>query len=137
MDKVASELVLITGGSGMIGSKLRHILEKQGYAVRLLARKQSIPKLKESGIDTYEWDVNSHDIQDGALKGVKHIVHLAGENIGDSRWTDARKKAILDSRIDAAATLEKALSKIRNFSLCLCYWLLWQCACWKVSNRRI
>jgi len=104
-----NNMVLITGGSGMIGSRLSQILVQNGYKVRILAREATANRLKAKGIDAFKWDVEDHLIEKGAFDGVKHIVHLAGENIGDKAWSEERKKVILDSRINAAITLEKGM----------------------------
>jgi len=102
-------MVLITGGSGMVGSKLARLLKENGYQVRILAREESAKKLKLKGIDAYSWNLESRTIQSGAFEGVKQVIHLAGENIGDKRWSVARKQAILDSRVHAAETLANGM----------------------------
>ncbi|MDO3626992.1 TIGR01777 family oxidoreductase [Mucilaginibacter sp. BT774] len=86
--------ILITGGTGMIGRLITEELLKQGYSVSHLSRKSgNNPEVK-----TYLWDVNKDHIDDHCLEGIGTIVHLAGENIADKRWTHKRKKEIIDSR---------------------------------------
>jgi len=86
--------VLITGGTGLIGRLVTDQLVNQGYSVSHLSRKPgNNPQIK-----TYSWDVSKDYIDEHCLEGVGTILHLAGENIAAERWTDKRKKAIIDSR---------------------------------------
>jgi len=86
--------VLITGGTGLIGRLVTDQLVNQGYSVSHLSRKPgNNPKIK-----TWLWDVYKGYIDEHCLEGVGTILHLAGENIAAERWTDKRKKAIIDSR---------------------------------------
>lgn len=92
------EIILITGGSGTIGMVLSDQLTELGYSVRHLSR---TVKGNEQ-FTTFRWDLSSNYIDPLAFQGVDHIIHLAGENVGEGRWTVARKKSILSSRIDTA-----------------------------------
>ena len=101
--------VLITGGSGMIGERLTDLLLQRGYHVSHLGRKKSVGK-----VTTYLWDIERNYIDPEALRDVDAIVHLAGVNIGEKRWTRKRKKQILDSRIDTARLLYNELKKQKH-----------------------
>lgn len=92
------EIILITGGSGTIGMVLSDQLTELGYSVRHLSR---TVKGSEQ-FTTFRWDLSSNYIDPLAFQGVDHIIHLAGENVGEGRWSAARKKSILSSRIDTA-----------------------------------
>ncbi|MBV8388672.1 MAG: TIGR01777 family oxidoreductase [Mucilaginibacter sp.] len=86
--------ILITGGTGLIGKLLTEELLNCGYSVSHLNRKSgNNPK-----VTTYLWDVYKGYIDDRCLESVDTIIHLAGENIAAKRWTDKRKKEIIDSR---------------------------------------
>ena len=86
--------ILITGGTGLIGRLITEELLSRGYSVSHLSRKPgNNPKVK-----TYLWDVYADHIDENCLEGIGTILHLAGENIADKRWTDKRKKEIIDSR---------------------------------------
>lgn len=98
-------IVLITGGSGMIGTRLTTLLRQRGYEVRHLER-----SIKKSPVRTYLWDVDKGTIDVEALQGVKTIIHLAGANIGAKRWTEKRKQEIIDSRVKSTKLLKHALA---------------------------
>lgn len=101
------ETVLITGATGTIGGQLIPLLIKEGYSLRILTRNR-----QQSGINTaiFEWDIEKEYIEEGALEGVDHIIHLAGSPVSE-RWTNDRKKVILDSRIKSADLLFKNLKQ--------------------------
>jgi uncharacterized protein (TIGR01777 family) len=61
-----------------------------------------------------QWDLNKGWIDPTALAAADYIIHLAGEGVADKRWTAARKKAILDSRVESSALLVKALKENPN-----------------------
>ncbi len=99
--------VLITGGTGLIGRHLSRMLKAKGYTVGILSRsgKQTADFL------SYYWDVNKQIIDPKAILSADFIIHLAGENIGEKRWTDERKKEIIESRILPTQILFDAVSK--------------------------
>ena len=99
--------VVITGGSGTIGKILCKTLVNQGFEVAVLARKKvEIPHVK-----VYVWDVRNAYIEEGALEGAHYLIHLAGAGIADSRWTEERKKEILDSRTKSISFIGRELYK--------------------------
>lgn len=102
------EIVLITGAGGMISRELSKKIEKD-YTVRFLTRQ------KKRNND-FEWNLKKGTIDDSALDNVSHIIHLAGANISEKRWTDDRKKELISSRIDSAELLLKTLRK-KNIKL--------------------
>ena len=102
-----SETCLITGGSGLIGSRLIKCLRTEGYQVRILTRSKSLAST--SGY--HFWSVENNLLDEPVLKGVDHIIHLAGTNIGAQRWSSYRKREILDSRVK---TLHFLFDKIKT-----------------------
>ena len=104
--------VVITGGTGLIGTALTKALAVKGYNVIILSRssKQSPGK----NIFYAVWDLTKQTIDEDAIKNADYIVHLAGANVGEKRWTEKRKREIVDSRVDSGNLLVKALKDIPN-----------------------
>jgi len=99
---VSVKTVLITGGSGLVGTQLSGMLEEIGYTVTHLSR-----KAKEGKYKTYEWDVKKEVIDEEAITTADAIIHLAGAGVADRRWDDSRKKEIYDSRINSTKLLHR------------------------------
>jgi len=99
-------VILITGGSGLIGRRLTGMLKESGYEVRILSRK----KVLVPGARIFNWDYPAGKISEQALEGVDHIIHLAGASIADGRWTGERKREIIESRTFGARFLFNELS---------------------------
>jgi uncharacterized protein (TIGR01777 family) len=91
--------VLLTGGTGFVGTRLRPALEKAGHEVRVVSRKP--------GAD-FDWSPGS--IRRGVGE-TDAIVHLAGEGIADRRWTAARKRALVESRVGTTRLLAEAAAE--------------------------
>jgi uncharacterized protein (TIGR01777 family) len=90
--------ILITGGTGFIGQALCPRLAAAGHEVVLLSR-QARPRLPTGAATS----VTALDALDAGEFG--GVINLAGEPIGDGRWTPARRKLLLDSRIETTAKL--------------------------------
>ena len=99
----ATLTVAISGATGLIGRALVARLRGQGHTVRRLLR-----STRDAGPDDIQWDVASGALSGHALAGVDAIVHLAGEPVAH-RWTNARKRAIRDSRVRGTAQLASAV----------------------------
>lgn len=104
------ETVLITGGTGLIGRRLTQLLQEQGYTVSVLSRS---PK-PQPGVAAYAWNVEAGELDPRAIETADHIVHLAGAGIADERWTDARKREIIDSRTRSTELLAEALRTTKH-----------------------
>lgn len=105
------EIVLITGASGAIARVLSKKLENQ-YSIRFLTRKKEAE-------NEFEWDLENQIVDENAFENVSHIIHLAGANISEKRWTEDRKKELISSRVDSAKlilnTLKKKNIKLKSF----------------------
>lgn len=102
--------ILITGGTGFIGRPLVRRLLKAGHQVRVLSRDAGAAELmlpKEA--ETYTWDGRS-PVPPSALAGVDSVAHCSGENVGRWPWSEERKRAILDSRVEATRNLVQSLA---------------------------
>ena len=105
--------VLITGSSGFIGSALSARLESEGHSVVRLVRREPRPGTGEA-----RWDPEAGYIDEGALDGIDGVVHLAGENIANRRWSDAQKARIRDSRTRGTSLLANALARANPTPRC-------------------
>jgi len=104
------EKVLITGGTGLVGSYLARQLREKGYDVRILSRKK---QPKEDKTLLY-WDLEHDIIDQNAINKTDYIIHLAGHNISQGRWTHDRKKQLYRSRIDSAKLIFYKLNHDNN-----------------------
>jgi len=103
--------VLITGASGLVGTRLTELLLQKGYTVIHLARKKD--KVKKE-IVAFQWDIDKQEIDTLAVQQADCIIHLAGVNIGNKRWNQQRKKEIVDSRVQSTNLLYKTLQQQPN-----------------------
>ena len=105
--------VLITGGTGLIGSALANELLNRSYDVIILTR--SPEKYSNTSRLSYaKWDIEKQTIDGDVITKADCIIHLAGEGIADKRWTLKRKKQIVESRIKSSTLLVKALQENVN-----------------------
>lgn len=100
--------VAVSGASGLVGSALARQLERQGTHVSRLVRNTAQP----DGTDNIVWQPDTGQIDGAALENVQAVVHLAGENIADGRWTARKKKRIHDSRVQGTTVLCEALARL-------------------------
>jgi uncharacterized protein (TIGR01777 family) len=99
--------VLITGGTGLIGTRLSEMLIDSGYEVALLSREPT----KSSHYRSFRWDPTGGGIDPAAVTYADYIVNLAGSSVSDGKWTDERKKDIMTSRLGGLALLHRELAK--------------------------
>lgn len=95
--------ILITGSTGLIGSALVPFLKDKGHTAIGLSRNAS----DSSNIPN--WNPMTGTISPAALEGADTVIHLAGANIADKRWTAARKEQIRTSRVNSTRHLSEAL----------------------------
>jgi uncharacterized protein (TIGR01777 family) len=98
---MSNKNILITGGSGLLGRQLTQALLNLGHTVSHLSRSPG----KDPHVKTFLWDVNKGQIDEHCIDGVDAIIHLAGAGIADKRWTDKRKREILESRTKSIALI--------------------------------
>src|SRR5205823_6582600 len=99
--------VVVTGSSGLIGTALRQALERAGHRM--------VPMVRSGGGgEAIGWDPDRGAIDAGGLEGVGAVVHLAGEGIGNKRWSEAQKARIKESRIRGTALLGETLAKLNR-----------------------
>ncbi len=100
--------VAISGASGLIGTALSAFLTTGGHTVSRLVRRA--PR----GPSEVRWDPDAGTVDRAALEGIDAVIHLAGENVGGGRWTDARKTAILESRVRGTRALAEAIAGLEK-----------------------
>ena len=93
----------------MIGERLTDLLLQRGYLVSHLGRKK-----RDGKVRSFVWDIERQFIDPEAVRNVDAIVHLAGANIGEKRWTKKRKNEILQSRLDPTRLLYDELKERKH-----------------------
>ena len=99
--------VAVTGSHGLIGGELVAELGRQGHEVTRLVRRRA--RTNEAA-----WDPTAGTIEAAKLEGHDAVVHLAGVGIGDHRWTDDHKKAVLESRVKGTGLLARTLAGLSS-----------------------
>jgi uncharacterized protein (TIGR01777 family) len=103
--------ILITGGTGMIGSVLVPALLDKGHRPIVLVRgKIPVGKNNDERVTYSIWDPANGIIDDSVVRSSDAIIHLAGTNVAEKRWTNKRKEEIVQSRVKSGALLSKVLS---------------------------
>ncbi len=100
--------VLVSGATGLIGRALTASLRRRGDEVLTLTRQPEKAETAAVG-----WDPQIGRLDPTALDGVDAVVHLAGENIAGSRFTDAHKARVRESRVAGTGLLADAVAKAR------------------------
>jgi uncharacterized protein len=106
--------ILITGGTGMIGNALSVLLLQKGYDVIIVTRGSAGQKKVAEGLSYASWNVAAQTIDTAAVKKADYIIHLAGAGVADKRWTNKRKKEIIESRTQGSTLLVKTLKENSN-----------------------
>ena len=101
--------ILVSGSRGLVGAALLQHLDEAGHS--------TVPLLRERPADGQvgvHWDPIANFVDTDAMEGAEAVVHLAGENIAQGRWNNAKKQRIRDSRVDGTRLLSAALSGLQN-----------------------
>jgi uncharacterized protein (TIGR01777 family) len=108
-------IILISGGTGLIGSELKTFLTSAGYKVNLLSRKPTDVSKRR-----FQWNLDKKFIDPKAFEGVFAVINLAGSSIIGSRWTTSKKAELIDSRIKSTQllvdTINASHSEITHFT---------------------
>lgn len=97
----------VTGANGLVGRQLCAFLSTGGHEVVRFVRGEPRDATER------RWNPADPDngVAAGALDDLDVIVHLAGEPIAEGRWTEARKRAIRDSRVLGTSTISRAIAR--------------------------
>jgi uncharacterized protein len=101
--------VLISGGSGLVGSALTNALRADGASVSHFIR----PGRKAAAGDV-QWNPSRATVDVAAMEGHDAIVHLSGASIADGRWTVKRKALLRSSRVDSTRVLVDSLARLKQ-----------------------
>ncbi|MFC4263451.1 TIGR01777 family oxidoreductase [Ferruginibacter yonginensis] len=105
--------ILVTGGTGLVGTALiKHLTEKH-YKVIILTRSLK-DKVATANVSYALWDVNNNSIDENAVTNADAIFHLAGAGVMDKKWTPEYKKVIEESRTKSSALLVNTLKRINH-----------------------
>lgn len=99
--------ILLTGSTGLIGKALTRQLKTQGHNVYPLYRNPSTAK-------AHYWNPEEDQIHLDDEIELHAVIHLAGENIADSRWSQKKKDSILNSRVHGTRFLAKTISQLEH-----------------------
>ena len=105
--------VLITGGTGLVGTALTKALLQKGYRVIILTRRIG-EKNETENLSYALWDVKKQQIDLAAVQKADYIVHLAGAGVVEKKWTEAYKKEIVESRTESSRLIVDSLKNIDN-----------------------
>ncbi|MFN7825695.1 MAG: TIGR01777 family oxidoreductase [Pseudobdellovibrionaceae bacterium] len=98
--------VLITGATGLVGKELGKKLTDDGPEVVVVSRQKEKAQLEcPFPCEVIEADLQKEEIPAESLRGIDAVIHLMGENVGDGRWSDEKKKRIYDSRVKSSENL--------------------------------
>ncbi len=106
--------VLITGGTGLIGTALTKALLDKDYDVIILTRNAEKFSVSTSRLLYAEWNIDEQTIDREAITKADHVIHLSGTNVAEKRWTKKRKKEILESRTLSSKLLIKSINENAN-----------------------
>lgn len=109
----AHRTVVVAGSSGLIGSALVSALRRDGTRVRTLVRRPARDATE------VQWDPSRGVLPSSALEHAGAVVNLAGVGVGDRRWSDAHKAAILGSRLATTDLLARRLADSASASTVL------------------
>lgn len=104
------DTILVTGGTGFIGSHLINTLINEGYKVHIIGRTDK--QIKDT--KHFKWDIKHKKIDPKCIKGVSTIIHLAGAGIADKRWTKTRKQEITASRTEPINLIYELLKQEKH-----------------------
>ena len=103
--------ILVSGGSGFIGSALTRSLLADGHNVWVLTRNPTRARLPE-GAQSVRWDGRTSQGWVGVFSQMDAVVNLAGESVGKWPWTNRRKNLIRESRVGAGLAIADAFQKV-------------------------
>jgi len=106
--------VLVTGATGFVGQALLKHLEEKGHEIVILTRNVRTARVRAPVFcEIHQCDLSVEVPKEAVFEGVEAVIHLAGENIAEGRWTTKRKNKILLSRKNSTANLIRAMEGLK------------------------
>ena len=105
--------IIVTGASGLIGSRLVPFLQSKGHSITRFVRDKARAE-RDDGARVVEWNPQRGELDAAELEGHDAVVHLAGEPVAEGRWTDEKKRRIRDSRVQGTSLLAAKLTECAN-----------------------
>lgn len=106
--------VVLSGASGLIGKRLAAGLTGDGHRVLRLVRRAA------KGDSEIAWDPAGRRLDPAKLTGAEAFIHLSGEPIVSGRWTEQRKRELVDSRIVSTQLVAETLARLESRPQLLC-----------------
>ena len=100
--------ITISGASGLIGTALRRFLSQGGHRVDVLVRRSSPAQ------GDISWDPAAGTIEAARLEGIDAVVHLSGASLAEGRWSEAKKKEFVNSRVGSTRFLSRTLAGLKQ-----------------------
>ncbi len=101
--------VIVSGASGVVGAQLTAFLQTGGHEVTRLVRRSAEPCSGE-----IEWDPARGRLEAEDLEGADTVIHLSGENLTNSRWSESKKEAIYNSRVDSTRLIAEKMASLKD-----------------------
>lgn len=98
--------MIVTGASGLVGTEFGQLASSQGHEIIPAVRRR-----QQSGV---YWNVAEQTCDTEGFEGIDAVVHLAGENIAEGRWNDAKKKRIRESRVEGTKLIASTLASLQE-----------------------
>src|ERR1700688_3708951 len=97
------DIVIITGGTGLIGRSLSIFLVSRGFKVIIFSRNPRSFRKSSPSVSYAAWDIDEQSVNEEAFQQAKYVIHLAGAGVADKSWTEKRKREIVESRTRSSA----------------------------------
>ena len=107
--------ILIFGATGFIGRNLIRVLSSENYELKLVSR--NIKKAEQIFLNKAKiqaWNYTDENKLSELISNNDVVINLAGESISGKLWTKKQKQRILNSRVDIAEKISRALDKAKN-----------------------